>query len=82
MVVGIDLANASAEEQGVVFMVLVNARNGPDSVQSVERAFAILEAFDEEHPSLSGSAIASATGLARPTAYRLLPTHYSLLCMS
>jgi IclR family pca regulon transcriptional regulator len=49
-----------------------------ETVQSVERAFAILETFDEENPSLSGSAIVAATGLARPTVYRLLQTLQSL----
>lgn len=49
-----------------------------ETVQSVERAFAILEAFDEENPSLSGTAIVDATGLARPTVYRLLQTLQTL----
>lgn len=46
----------------------------PTTVQSVERAFAILETFDEEHPSRSASDIAALTGLARPTTYRMLQT--------
>lgn len=46
----------------------------PGTVQSVERAFAILEAFDEEHASRSASEIADVTGLARPTTYRMLQT--------
>jgi IclR family pca regulon transcriptional regulator len=45
-----------------------------NTVQSVERAFAVLEAFDEEHPSRSAADIAELTGLARPTTYRLLQT--------
>lgn len=45
-----------------------------NTVQSVERAFAVLEAFDEEHPSRSAADIALLTGLARPTTYRLLQT--------
>ena len=45
-----------------------------DTVQSVERAFAILEAFDESHPSRTAADIASITGLARPTTYRMLQT--------
>jgi IclR family transcriptional regulator, pca regulon regulatory protein len=45
-----------------------------NTVQSVERAFAVLEAFDEDHPSRSASEIAEHTGLARPTTYRLLQT--------
>jgi IclR family transcriptional regulator, pca regulon regulatory protein len=45
-----------------------------DTVQSVERAFAILEAFDEDHPSRTAAEIATAAGLARPTTYRMLQT--------
>lgn len=44
------------------------------TVQSVERAFAILETFDEEHPSRSAADIAQIAGLARPTTYRMLQT--------
>ena len=46
----------------------------PTTVQSVERAFAILETFDEEHPSRAAAEIAELTGLARPTTYRMLQT--------
>jgi len=45
-----------------------------NTVQSVERAFAVLEAFDEEHPARTAAEIAELTGLARPTTYRLLQT--------
>lgn len=45
-----------------------------NTVQSVERAFAVLEAFDEDHPSRSAAEIAAHAGLARPTTYRLLQT--------
>lgn len=44
------------------------------TVQSVERAFAILETFDEQHPSRTAADIAEAAGLARPTTYRMLQT--------
>ncbi len=44
------------------------------TVQSVERAFAILETFDERHPSRSAAEIAATAGLARPTTYRMLQT--------
>lgn len=43
-------------------------------VQSVERAFAILETLDEEHPSRPAAEIAELTGLTRPTTYRMLQT--------
>lgn len=44
------------------------------TVQSVERAFAILETFDEDHPTRSAADIAQISGLARPTTYRMLQT--------
>lgn len=44
------------------------------TVQSVERAFAILETFDEEHPARTAADIAHIAGLARPTTYRMLQT--------
>ena len=44
------------------------------TVQSVERAFAILETFDEDHPTRSAAEIAELAGLARPTTYRMLQT--------
>jgi IclR family transcriptional regulator, pca regulon regulatory protein len=43
-------------------------------VQSVERAFSILETFDEQHPARTAADIAEAAGLARPTTYRMLQT--------
>ena len=46
----------------------------PPTVQSVERAFAILESFDEDHPSRTAAEIAELAGLARPTTYRMLQT--------
>src|SRR5262245_18152679 len=44
------------------------------TVQSVERAFSILETFDEQHPARTAADIAEASGLARPTTYRMLQT--------
>ena len=44
------------------------------TVQSVERAFSILETFDEQHPTRTAADIAEAAGLARPTTYRMLQT--------
>ena len=43
-------------------------------MQSVERAFSILETFDERHPARTAADIAEASGLARPTTYRMLQT--------
>jgi IclR family pca regulon transcriptional regulator len=45
-----------------------------ETVQSVERAFAILETFDESHPTRTAAEIAAVAGLARPTTYRMLQT--------
>lgn len=44
------------------------------TVQSVGRAFAILETFDEDHTTRSAAEIAELVGLARPTTYRMLQT--------
>jgi IclR family pca regulon transcriptional regulator len=44
------------------------------TVQSVERAFSILETFDEHHPARTAADIAESAGLARPTTYRMLQT--------
>lgn len=44
------------------------------TVQSVERAFAILETLDEDHPSRTAAEIAAIAGLTRPTTYRMLQT--------
>jgi IclR family pca regulon transcriptional regulator len=44
------------------------------TVQSVERAFSILETFDEQHPTRTAADIAASAGLARPTTYRMLQT--------
>ena len=44
------------------------------TVHSVERAFRILETFDEERPARTAAEIAALTGLPRPTTYRMLQT--------
>jgi IclR family transcriptional regulator, pca regulon regulatory protein len=43
-------------------------------VQSLERGFQILRAFDREHPTMTVSEVASRTGLTRGTAQRFLLT--------
>lgn len=48
------------------------------TVQSVERAFAILETLDEDHPSRTAAEIAVLVGLTRPTTYRMLQTLHQL----
>jgi len=45
-----------------------------DFVQSLERGFAVVRAFDAEHPEMTLSEVARATGLTRATARRFLRT--------
>jgi IclR family pca regulon transcriptional regulator len=47
---------------------------GPDFVEALARGLDILGCFDAEHRRLTLSEVAAATGLARPTARRLLKT--------
>ncbi len=46
----------------------------PDFVQSLERGLAVIRAFDVEHPQLTLSDVARATGLTRAAARRFLIT--------
>jgi DNA-binding IclR family transcriptional regulator len=52
--------------------------SGVPGIQSVSRAVAILELFDQQRPSLTTSEIATLTGLNRATAYRFCQTLLSL----
>ncbi|WP_300614505.1 IclR family transcriptional regulator C-terminal domain-containing protein [Trebonia sp.] len=45
-----------------------------DFVQSLERGLSVIRAFDEDHPVLSLSEVAAATGLSRAAARRFLHT--------
>jgi IclR family pca regulon transcriptional regulator len=47
---------------------------GPDFVESLARGLDVLRAFDQHHREMSLAEVATATGLARPTARRLLLT--------
>ena len=47
---------------------------GPDFVEALARGLDVLTCFDADHPTMSLTDVASATGLARPTARRLLLT--------
>src|SRR3954466_12454509 len=47
---------------------------GADFVEALARGLDVLSCFDVDHPSMSLSQVAAATGLARPTARRLLLT--------
>jgi len=46
----------------------------PDFVESIARGFDVLKAFDRSRPTMSLSEVAGVTGLARPTARRILRT--------
>jgi len=48
--------------------------SGPDFVESLARGLDVLRAFDAHHREMSLAEVATATGLARPTARRLLLT--------
>ncbi len=48
--------------------------SGPDFVEALARGLDILACFDERHRAMTLSEVAVATGLARPTARRLLLT--------
>jgi IclR family pca regulon transcriptional regulator len=47
---------------------------GPDFVQSLERGLAVIRAFDGDHPELTLSEVAAATGVTRAAARRFLLT--------
>ena len=49
-------------------------RGGADFVEALARGLDVLACFDAEHRTMSLSDVATATGLARPTARRLLLT--------
>ncbi len=48
--------------------------SGPDFVEALARGLDVLAAFDASRPTMSLTEVATATGLARPTARRLLLT--------
>jgi IclR family pca regulon transcriptional regulator len=49
-------------------------RDDPDYIESVSKAFQVIEAFSSEHPALTISEAAALTGLTRPTVRRILLT--------
>src|ERR1700751_3923354 len=54
-------------------MTATESRNS-DFVQSLERGLAVIRAFDADHPRLTLSDVARATGLTRAAARRFLLT--------
>jgi len=53
---------------------MANRGTGPDFVEALARGLDVLACFDAGRPEMSLSEVAAATGLARPTARRLLLT--------
>jgi IclR family pca regulon transcriptional regulator len=51
---------------------------GPDFVEALARGLDVLRSFDARHPRMSLSEVAGSSGLARPTARRLLLTLHEL----
>jgi IclR family pca regulon transcriptional regulator len=54
------------------------SRQDPDVIDSVEKAFRVLQAFSSDHPTLSVSEAAELAGLSRATARRILLTFVKL----
>ena len=48
--------------------------DGPDFVEAIARGLDVINAFEPGRPAMSLSEVAAATGLARPTARRILLT--------
>lgn len=57
---------------------MTRAEAGPDFVEALARGLDVLTSFDAGRPALTLSEVAAQTGLARPTARRLLLTLQSL----
>jgi IclR family pca regulon transcriptional regulator len=55
-------------------MTAADSPHGPDFVQSLVRGLSVILAFDAEHPTLTLSEVARATGLPRAAARRFLLT--------
>lgn len=54
------------------------SRENPDVIDSVEKAFRLVQVFSHDHPSLSVTEAAELSGLTRPTARRILLTCVNL----
>lgn len=52
----------------------MRGETGPDFIEALARGLDVIRAFGPQRPSMSLSEVASATGLARPTARRMLLT--------
>lgn len=70
-------APSDAAEPGTTDPGTAEPRN-PDYVQSLERGLSVIKAFDGDHPRMSLSEVARATGLTRAAARRFLHTLVAL----
>ena len=55
-----------------------DASDGGERLEQLERATAVLESFDREHPALPLSEVAELTGVTRAAARRILLTRRGL----
>jgi IclR family pca regulon transcriptional regulator len=62
------------ESSGVDTVAVESGAPDGDFVQSLERGLSVIRAFDADHPKLSLSEVAAATGLSRAAARRFLHT--------
>jgi IclR family pca regulon transcriptional regulator len=62
----------SAQDEGADFMPREGA--GPDFIEALARGLEVITAFTPTRPAMSLAEVASSTGLARPTARRILLT--------
>src|SRR5690348_673850 len=53
---------------------MMRGETGPDFIEALARGLDVIRAFGPDRPSMSLSEVAAATGLARPTARRMLLT--------
>jgi IclR family pca regulon transcriptional regulator len=53
---------------------MARRETGPDFIEALARGIDVIRAFGPRHPVMSLAAVAAATGLARPTARRILLT--------
>jgi IclR family transcriptional regulator, pca regulon regulatory protein len=53
---------------------LMRSETGPDFIEALARGLDVIRAFEPNRPTMTLSEVAAATGLARPTARRMLLT--------
>src|SRR5205823_11889930 len=53
---------------------MMRGETGPDFIEALARGLDVIRAFEPNRPTMTLSEVAAATGLARPTARRMLLT--------